>query len=53
MNHPPFLGHLAPNKVICHTEIVDDLNRVYVNEANTWCREHNPKLELKSTREYK
>ena len=48
----PYYGRMAPNKVSCRLVIVDDLNREHISEANTWCREHNPEKELKSTREY-
>ena len=48
----PYSGRMATNRVNCKLVITDDLNREYFSEANTWCREHNPKMELKSTREY-
>ena len=48
----PYLGKMAPNKVNCRLTIVDDLNREHISEANTWCREHNPNKESKSTRKY-
>lgn len=48
----PYFGKMAPNKVNCKLVILDDLNREYFSEANTWCREHNPDNELKSTRKY-
>jgi len=48
----PYFGRIAPNRVYCKLVITDDLNKQHSSEANTWCREHNPDKELKSTREY-
>lgn len=48
----PNLGRRAPNKINCKLVILDDQNKAHSSEANTWCREHNPNRESKSTREY-
>ena len=48
----PYFGRMAPNRVNCKLVIIDDLGREHFSEANTWCREHAPNMELKSTREY-
>ncbi len=48
----PCFGKMAPNKINCRLLIIDDLNREHTSDANTWCREHNPEKELKSTRKY-
>lgn len=46
------LGQLASNKIEAKLKIIDDLKRQYLVEKQVWCREHDPKSELKSTREY-
>jgi hypothetical protein len=52
-NEPsPYFGKMAPNRMFCKLVIKDDLNKAHFSEANTWCREHNPTTELKSTRKY-
>ncbi len=53
-NEPsPYFGQMAPHRVNCKLVITDDLGKEHYSEANAWCRPHNPKTELKSTREYK
>ncbi len=47
------LGKIAPNRMNCKLIIKDDLGRTHIAERNVWCRKHNPKSEMKSTREYK
>lgn len=52
-NEPiPMLGNIAPNRLNCKLIIKDDLNKIHFAENEVWCREHNPRVELKSTREY-
>ncbi|WP_152971454.1 hypothetical protein [Lacinutrix algicola] len=46
------LGRLAPHRIRCKIIIENDLGKKYSLERNVWCREHNPKLESKSTRNY-
>lgn len=46
------LGQMAPIRINCKVSLVDDLNRVYNCETNTWCRKHSKLRESKSTRTY-
>jgi hypothetical protein len=46
------LGQMAPNRINCKVSLVDDLNKKYTCETNTWCRKHNNLKESKSTRIY-
>lgn len=44
------LGQIAPNRIDCKLTITDDLDRKHEIEKQVWCREHDPKRELRSTR---
>lgn len=46
------LGQLSPNRIQCKITIIDDFNKTYNCETNTWCRKHNKLCESKSTRTY-
>lgn len=38
-------GKMAPNRMNCKLVIVNDLNKQYICEKDTWCREHDPNKE--------
>lgn len=42
-----FLGKISPNRVSCKISIINLKGITYILEKNVWCREHNPKTELK------
>lgn len=44
------LGSLAPNRMRCTIEIVDDAYKKHSFALDTWCRPFDPLKELRSTR---
>lgn len=46
------LGQMAPNQITIQIKIVDDLNKIYMRETNTWCRAHDASKESQSSRKY-
>ena len=52
-NEPtPAMGLTAPHRIHCVFELIDDLGIVHKAENETWCRKHDPKKELKSSRKH-
>jgi len=45
-------GKIAPHRMNCSIEIIDELNLIQTITKNVWCRSHNPEKESKSTRKY-
>ena len=44
------LGQIAPNRVECVFTITDDLGKERFITKDVWCRPHDPRNELRSTR---
>lgn len=43
-------GRLLPHRMQCEIHLEDDLGKRFTQEANVWCRPHDPAKELKSGR---
>lgn len=48
----PIYGQTAPNRINCELVINYGAKMIVTDDKDVWCRKHNPKLELKSTRNY-
>lgn len=43
-------GRMAPHRMLCSLIIIDDLGTARVSARNAWCREHHPRMEIRSGR---